>query len=138
MRFRFCLATFLSLALATTASFAAGTIGVELNTLTQADAACRVTLVAQNNLGVELTELGLEVVLFDKDGHFDRSIVLKTGSLPIGKSRVRQFDLPGLACKSVARILVNDVTECGGVGLTPSLCLQSLTPTTKAGIPLEL
>ncbi|MFO1185867.1 MAG: hypothetical protein U1E56_13950 [Bauldia sp.] len=119
-------------------AFAAGTIGVELNTLTQAEAACRITFVAQNTLTVDISELGLEVALFDKEGVFDRSIVLKTGSLPIGKSRVRQFDLPTLSCKSVGRILVNDVTECTGTGLTAASCLRVLNVTTRASVPLEL
>lgn len=119
-------------------AFAAGTIGIELNTLTQAETACRLTFVAQNTLTVDINELALEVALFDKESVFDRSIVLKTGSLPVGKSRVRQFDLPALNCKAIGRILVNDVTECSGTGLNASSCLRTLTVTTRAGIPLEL
>src|SRR4051812_46465743 len=137
MRFGFGLATVLTLVLATKA-LAAGTIGVELNTLTQANTTCRLVIVVRNNMGVALSELGLDVVFFDKDGRFDRSTLLRTGSsLPPGKSRVGQYELENLNCMSVGRILVNDVVECGGVGLTPAICLEALTLSTKAGIPLE-
>lgn len=128
------------------AAFLAGSAGaqdtkaltLELNTLTQVDTACRVTFLARNQMGVEIGDVGVEVVLFDKEGRVSSILVLKTGRLTAGKTRVKQFPLPNVACDNVSSILVNDVTECSGEGLSAPTCLDALQVSSKAGISLDL
>ena len=42
-----------------------------------------------------------------------------------------QFDLSGLACESISRVLINDVVACEGEGLEPKICLTALKPTSR-------
>jgi hypothetical protein len=113
-------------------------LSLELNAVSQVDTACRFTFLAHNQMGVEISELAVEVVLFDKDAHFMSILALKTGRLTDDKSRVRQFLLPNVACDDVSSVLVNDVTECTGQGLTAPACLDALKVSSKAAIALDL
>lgn len=113
-------------------------ISLELNNLAQADTACRVTFLARNSMGVEIGELAVEIVLFDKNGQVSNILTLQTGRLTDGKSRVKPFLLRDIACDGVSQILVNDVSECSGEGLTPQACLDAITVSSKASIPLLL
>lgn len=108
-----------------------GEFDIELNALTISDAGCRVTFLATNRLGTELTRAGLEIALFGADGGIDRLVSLEFKAMPEGKARVLQFDIAGLTCENISRVLINDVTACEGEGLEPKTCLAALKPTTR-------
>jgi hypothetical protein len=118
-------------AVAQSAPAASGAFDIELNALSASDTGCRVTFLATNNLGTELTRAGLEVALFGADGGIDRLVSLEFKAMPEGKARVLQFDLAGLGCDKISRVLVNDVVACEGEGLDPRTCLDALKPTSR-------
>jgi hypothetical protein len=60
--------------------------------------------------------------------------VLDFNELPAGKTKVTRFDLAGVDCGKISRVLVNSVTECAGAGLEPGACLHDLKTSTKTGI----
>lgn len=91
-------------------------LGVELNRLDQIEDACRLTFMAQNDLGADLTALSLETVLIDGEGRVERLTLFDFGALPAGIPRVRQFDLAALDCADLGRVLINGVAECGAGG----------------------
>ena len=99
-------------------------LSIELNSLAQKGDSCRVRFVMRNGLGNPVEALKVEIVLFGKDGKIDGILTLNAGSLPAGKTRVKQFRLKN--CADVARILINDVSECKGKDLSPKICLKSL------------
>ena len=122
----------LALAFATPAfAQAPAEFDIELNALTTSEAGCRVTFVATNGLGTELTRGGLEIALFGADGGIDRLVSLEFKAMPEGKSRVLQFDIAALACENISRLLINDVVACEGEGLDPKACLAALKPTSR-------
>lgn len=95
------------------------TIGVELNSAVAEGEGCRISFVFQNGLEARIDELAIEVVLFDDKDKVAEFLLMKTGPLPPGKVRVRQFELKTRPCTSISRLLVNDVKDCQGEGLTP-------------------
>lgn len=99
---------------------------VELNALQASETGCRVTFLATNALGTEVTRAGFEIALFGKGGGIERLVALDFKAMPEGKTRVLQFDIPRLACDSVSRVLINDVVSCEGEGLDPKACLAQL------------
>ncbi len=99
---------------------------VELNALAPSEDGCRVTFLATNNLGTELQKSALEIALFGAGGAIDRLVSLNFDAMPVGKTKVLQFDLEGLDCGALTRVLVNDVVACQGEGLEPRACLASL------------
>lgn len=106
-------------------------LDLELNALTASETGCRVTFLATNKLGTELTRSALEIALFGSDGGIDRLVSLEFKAMPEGKARVLQFDISGLTCQNISRVLINDVVACEGEGLDPRTCLAALKPTSR-------
>jgi hypothetical protein len=105
-------------------------LAMELNGLTQADAGCRLTFVIENRLPGDLDKAIFEFALFGTDGLVERLLTLDFKELPKGKTRVRQFDLAGLQCGTLARVLVNDARKCSGEGTDPAACMRDLETST--------
>jgi len=104
------------------------TVGLELNRVDQIEAACRFTFLAENGMGTDLAALTVKTVIIDVEGLVDRLTLFEFGALPAGTPRVRQFDVPGLDCAQVGRVLINGVSDCGGVeGCAEALTLSSRT-----------
>lgn len=105
---------------------------VELNALQPSERGCRFTFVLTNQLGGELASAAFELVLFDKAGMVSRITIVDFKDLPEGKTKVRQFDFPGIDCGNLGRILVNDATECAGAGIEPKACMRYLKTETRS------
>jgi len=113
-------------------------ISIELNDASNADTACRLVFVAINNSGVLLEKTSYDFVTFDTAGKVGRSITFHFGRLPVGKTKVVQFDLPGQACESISRLLVNDIAECTVDGKASDICIDALTTSTRSKIEFGL
>ena len=48
------------------------------------------------------------------------------GRLPVGKTKVVEFALAGVACTNISRILVNTSPECVADGAASTVCLDAL------------
>ncbi len=103
-----------------------GEISFHLNSTAGVKDACRFNFVFRNGVSISIRDLVLELVVFDDGDLVDRFVLVKSGSLPMGKTRVRQFDFAGLACDKVSKLLVNEVKVCEGDGLDPEVCLSRL------------
>lgn len=113
-------------------------LSVELNAAKAVEEGCRVSFLVANGMDTEIEASVFEIAVIGKDGGVTSLIRLDFGRLPEGKSRIRQFDLSGQACEEVGRVLLNDVTECAGEGLSPDACLDALAVSTRTGIAFGL
>lgn len=109
-------------------------IVLELNSFSPSDGGCRATFMVTNRLNKPLKKVAYEIVLFNKQGLVDRLMVLDFSPLSTGKTRVRQFDLPGASCSEISRILINDASVCEGEGLPKTACVEDLETTSRANI----
>lgn len=107
---------------------------VELNAAAQEGDACRLTFVVENGLGTDLSSAVFETVLFDREGQVLTLTLFDFQSLPAGRPRVRQFDVPGTDCGTLGRILFNDASACEGAGLAPGACMSALRWRSRTGI----
>ena len=110
---------------------AAPGLALELNALTPSETGCRVTFLATNTLGTELTRSAFEIALFGAGGGIERLVSLDFKAMPEGKTRVLQFDIGELGCDKVSRVLINDVVACEGTGLDPKVCLAGLSTASR-------
>ena len=108
----------------------AATLSLELNRIDALDGACRLTFLAENRLGAELSALSLETVLIDTGGRVERLTLFEFGALPEGVPRVRQFDVPGLDCAALGRVLINGVAECS----SGAACADGLHVSTRTDV----
>lgn len=113
---------------------AAPTLGLELNKASDEGGACRATFVAVNGLDGALDDLTYEIVVFDRDGLVDSLVRFDFGAMAPGKTIVKRFDLPGLPCAAVGRLLINDVAACKGEGIDPQACISALDATSRTSI----
>lgn len=113
-------------------------ISIELNDATNVDGACRLVFVAVNNSGIVLEKTSYDVVTFDAAGKVGKSLTFQFGRLPVGKTKVVQFDLPGQACETISRLLVNDVSECTVDGKASDICIDTLTTSTRTQVAFGL
>ncbi|MFH1795072.1 MAG: hypothetical protein ABIK36_02930 [Pseudomonadota bacterium] len=107
---------------------------LDLNALQPSQGGCRLTFVVANDLPTPIDRAAYEMALFDKAGVVDRLTVLDFKSLPSGKTKVSRFDLKGVDCANVSRVLINDATECSGAGTPPDACLSALKTQSTSGI----
>jgi hypothetical protein len=107
---------------------------LELNAAQPSDKGCRLTFVVSNRLSGDLERVAFELALFDKAGSVDRLAVLAFKDMPAGKTKVSRFDIAGLDCATLGRVLVNEATECVGAGVEPADCMRKLATATRAGV----
>ncbi|MFN3722121.1 MAG: hypothetical protein ACK4VZ_03680 [Paracoccaceae bacterium] len=99
---------------------------IGLNTAEAQPAACRLTFVAENDTPSDIARLVLEAVLFTKAGRVAQFTLFDFAALPMGRQRVRQFDVAGLACDDLGQVLLNGVSACDGAD--PATCAAALRP----------
>ena len=125
----------LPLALCALAPFAqaaqADPLRIELNALHPRDGACQLVFVSQNGTGAGVTRLVLEAVLFGPQGDVSAMTLLDLQDLPADRMRVRSFEIGGLGCDDVSRLLINGINECAPAdspACTAPLTLDSRVP----------
>ncbi len=131
------LASILTSGVGAIAQDASGNLTVEINELAPSEKGCKLTFVAGNGLAQELTKVSFEFVLFDEKGLVERMAVLDFRDLPAGKTKVRQFDLPGTKCESVKSLLINDAPVCTGDGVAKDACMKVLKTGSKSSVELK-
>lgn len=101
-------------------------LGLTLAGADQVGDACRLSFLAENGLGVALSALTLEAVVFTRQGGVERLMLLEFRDLPKDKSRLRQFDLTGTDCGALGQILINGADQCAGA--PEGHCIAALVP----------
>lgn len=111
---------------------------LELNGLQPSEKGCRLTFVIANDLGGDLTRAAFEIVLFDDAGAVDRLMVLDFNELPAGKTKVSRFNLAGVDCAKIGRVLINSLAECNGRSVDTDACMKGLKTSNRTSITFGL
>ncbi len=109
---------------------------IELNDAADVDGTCRISFLVENRLGAELSGAVFETVLFDASGAVERLTLFDMRDLPAGRPRVRQFQIDGVSCAGIGRILVNGAQTCVGKGVAEGACMDNLNLTSRTDIEL--
>jgi hypothetical protein len=114
---------------------AAHKLTVELNALAPSQKGCMMTFVAENDMATPINKISFELAFFNDKNAVDRVTVLDFRDLPLGKKRVRQFDMPGVKCETVSRIIINDTPVCDGPAAGE--CKAALTTRSQTSVLFE-
>jgi hypothetical protein len=109
-------------------------ITIELNKATNSEAGCRLTFVVKNDTESLLDKTSYEIAAFDAAKTVMKLLVFEFGRLPVGKTKVVEFALAGVACTDISRILVNTSPACMADGQASTVCLDALK--TSSLIPI--
>ncbi len=85
---------------------------LELNKVEETGTACRLTFVAQNQMGAEVERAVFETVIFNRSGGVLLLSLFDFRELPSDTLRVRQFDVPNTPCDDLGRVLINGANTC--------------------------
>lgn len=114
------------------ASQGAEGIRIELNKLEPIESACRAYLLFQNTTSADFQSLKLDLVMFNPDGIINKRLAVEGGPLPAGKTSVKLFDIEGVNCDSVSRVLLNGVLACTDSNGEQKGCLQMIETASRA------
>lgn len=115
---------------------AAESLRVELNKLEPQNGACRAYLVFENQTARSFSGLTLDLVMFDGEGVIAKRLAVNAAPLPSNKTSVKLFDIEGLECANVDRILINDVLDCQDESGEVSNCVAQIEPTSRSDASL--
>lgn len=119
----------------TTADTPSGLV-LELNSVQDANGACRLTFLVQNNTGNEIEKAAFETVIFDKAGGVVTLSLFDFRDLPADRPRVRQFGLTDLSCDTIGRVLINGANSCVVDGSESNICATELELTSRLDVEL--
>ena len=109
-----------------------GRVSVELNKLEANGGGCQPYLVFENKTKIDFNSLKLDLVMFDGDGVIARRVVVEGAPLQPGKMVVKVFDIPGLTCDRIGRVLLNGLTRCDDQAVERNGCLALLKTESRA------
>lgn len=111
-------------------------LSIELNAVQDVGDACRLSFLAQNQTGTAIDEAVFETVIFDTSGGVVSLSLFDFRALPADRPRVRQFDLPGMACDSVGQALINGANTCVVAGAESDVCDDALLLGSRVSVEL--
>ena len=109
-------------------------ITVELNKLEPNDGDCRAYLVMKNRSASAFESLKLDIVVFDTDGIVAKRLAVEAAPLPLAKTSLKVFDIGGLPCDQVGRVLLNEVMTCADDSQARDDCLALMSTSSRASI----
>lgn len=123
-------------AFAQSADSSAPQLSIELNAVQDVADACRLSFLAQNQTGTAIDEAVFETVIFDTSGGVVSLSLFDFRELPADRPRVRQFDLPGMACDTVGQALINGANTCVVDGAESDVCDDALILGSRVSVEL--
>lgn len=109
---------------------------VELNALQDIGGACRLTFLARNETNATIDAAVFETVIFDTSGGVMSLSLFDFRDLPADRPRVRQFDLPGVACDTLGQALINGANTCTVDGAESTVCDSELFLESRLSVEL--
>lgn len=108
------------------------TLRVELNKLEPVEADCRAYLLFENRTSVDFRSMKLDLVMFNAEGVINKRLAVQGGPLSPGKTSVKLFDIEGVGCEAVGRVLLNGVLECSDPEGERSACLELIETASRS------
>lgn len=111
-----------------------GRLKVELNKFEPTeDKGCRAYFLFQNQTGASFQAFQMSLAIFDKAGVIDRLLAIDAAPLPVARTTLKLFDIPGLACEDISQVLLHDIPACTpqngeAMDCFPLVDLSSRTP----------
>lgn len=124
------------LSLAQSAESDLQTLSLELNAVQDMGGACRLTFLVNNQTGLEIDKAVFETVIFDTSGGVVSLSLFNFRDLPAARPRVRQFEVPEIACETVGQALINGASSCIVEGTENEVCDKALSLSSRNAVEL--
>lgn len=110
----------------------AGKLAVELNKLEpQEGGGCRAYFLFRNDTGASFEAFQMSLAIFDSAGVIDRLLAIDAAPLPVARTTLKLFDIPGLGCEAISSVLLHDMPACKPQNADPVDCYGLVTLSSK-------
>ena len=132
--------TILAASLAASLSLAPGLhaqdkgLSVELNKFEEIEGGgCRAFFLFRNETGQSFDGFEMSLAILDGHGVIDRLLSINAAPLPLERTTLKLFEIPGIACGDISEVLLHEMTACqpqneAEMDCFPILELNSRTP----------
>jgi hypothetical protein len=111
-------------------------VGLELNRLAPGAGGCQVYVVGHNGTGRAFATLRVDLVAFGGDGVVNGRALVELAPLDPGKTVLRLFELPGVGCDAIDRVLLNEAAACEDAAGAVGGCTALVEPASRAKVTL--
>ena len=113
-------------------------VTVELNRAESLTDSCRLSFVISNRTPYAFDSMQWDLFFFDPNSLIAARMAAEAAPLPAGKTSVKLFDVPGIKCEGLGRVLINDVLRCetDSSAETRIDCLRLTVPSSRAQVEL--
>lgn len=108
---------------------------VELNKFEAGEeGGCRAFFLFRNRGERSFDGFEMSLAILDGRGVIDRLLTIDAAPLPAGRTTLKLFEIPGIACDSISEVLLHDMTACNAQNEGPADCfgLMELVSRTSA------
>ncbi|MCB1363806.1 MAG: hypothetical protein KDK02_06765 [Rhodobacteraceae bacterium] len=123
-----------ALALPAAAPAETGRLTVELNKFEEIEGGgCRAFFLFRNETGQSFDGFEMSLAILDGHGVIDRLLSINAAPLPLERTTLKLFEIPGIACGDISEVLLHEMTACqpqneAEMDCFPILELNSRTP----------
>ena len=104
-----------------------GALTVELNKFEAGEGGgCRAYFLFRNATGLAFEDLELSLAVIDADGVIDRLLTIDAAPVPAGRTTLKLFEIPGIACDGISEVLLHEVPACRPQNAEPVDCFDRL------------
>lgn len=115
----------------------AGRLTVELNKTEEIDGGgCRAFFLFRNDTGKSFEGFEMSLAILDSRGVINRLLSIDAAPLPVARTTLKLFEIPGLACADISEILLHEMTACRPQNEEETDCFAVLDLGSKAAAAL--
>jgi hypothetical protein len=132
-------ATALCLAIAAGAPAIAqeGRLTVELNKFESAeDGTCRAFFLFRNATGTTWEGFEMSLAILDGRGVIDRLLTIDAAPVPVARTTLKLFEIPGIACDDISEVLLHELASCRPQNGEETDCFAFLDLVSRTAAPL--
>lgn len=90
-----------------------GKLTVELNKFEPAEGSgCRAFFLFRNASGKAFEGFEMSLAIMDQDGVIDRLLNIDAAPLPVARTTLKLFEIPGIGCGDISEILLHAIETC--------------------------
>ena len=105
---------------------------VELNKLEAAEGTCQAFFLFRNGTGRTLQAFELSLAVLDSAGIIDRLLSIDAAPVPLDRTTLRLFEIPGMACTDISEIILHEVPSCAAQDGEPLDCFAVIELVSRA------
>lgn len=90
-----------------------GRLTVELNKVEAGETeGCRAFFLFRNLTAAPLDAFEMSLAILDGEGVIDRLLTIDAAPLPQGRTTLKLFEIPEIACDDISEVLLHDIPSC--------------------------